>query len=96
MLKSPDDLNDATLTTRHVDTDEFIKENLERYLDMTATERGGKVITWRMLLKSDYNSFKWRVKRMGKHTRSYKILSTMLKAGDNEDPPLGRPKLVRS
>ena len=71
-------ISDATLATRHVDTDGFIKENLERYLDMTATERGGKAITWRMLLKSDYNSFKWRVRRMGKHTRSYKVLSSVL------------------
>lgn len=93
----PEDLADAESAIRYVDREDFITENKERYLDMTATERGGRAVTWRELLEKDYNSFKWRIGRMGKDTRSYKVLSTLLKTnGGSIHQPAAQPALVRN
>lgn len=85
-LLKDEDKEGAVNTTRHRDTPDGMKEEEERYLQLTCGYKGksnGK--TWKSIKEDNYSFFLWAVgNAMGRDTKSFEVFKRCLKPGDRE------------
>lgn len=85
-LLTDDDKQGAVSAIRHRDTPEGMKEEEERYLQMTCNYNGkSKGKTWKSIKENNYSFFLWAVgNAMGRDTKSFNVFKRCLKPDDRE------------
>lgn len=82
-----DDQPSVLENTRYYDTEEYEKEQIERYLDFICHHKSKKHHgkTWRQVRSDSYGYFKWAVQNtMGRDTKTFKYLVQALQPQDIE------------